>query len=175
MCKKYYMVRLVILMVFASCCGACDNAPDNKPKIETKINHVILDKGERKLFLMSNNYVVKTYKVAIGSNPIGPKRQEGDGKTPEGLYIIDRRNPKSSCYRSLHISYPSAKDIEYARRAGVRPGGDIMIHGILNGLGWIGPFHRLFDWTGGCIAVTNKEIEEIWQMVPDGMPIELRP
>ncbi len=124
---------------------------------------------------MGGETVVKSYKVALGKNPFGPKRQEGDNKTPEGLYMIDKHNSKSSFHLSLHISYPSAADRERALRDGVRPGGDIMIHGIKNGLGWIGPFHRLSDWTQGCIAVTNREIEEIYTLVSDGTPIELQP
>jgi murein L,D-transpeptidase YafK len=119
--------------------------------------------------------VLKIYKVALGSQPIGAKVQEGDGRTPEGKYFIDRRNPRSSYHRSLHISYPSLQDTEKAQRAGIRPGGDIMIHGIRNGLGWIGYLHRIFDWTQGCIAVTNSEIEEIWSLVADGTPIEINP
>ena len=89
--------------------------------------------------------------------------------------MLDSRNPQSRFHLSIHISYPNAVDVEAARRAGVRPGGAIMIHGIQNGLGWIGRFHRFWDWTDGCIAVTNSEIEEIWRAVPDGTPIEIRP
>ncbi len=124
---------------------------------------------------MRGQTVLKTYKVALGRNPIGPKRQEGDNKTPEGSYLIDKHDPKSLFHRSLHISYPSATDREQAFRRGVRPGGDIMIHVIKNGLGWIGPLHRLADWTAGCIAVTNQEIEEIYAVLPDGTPIDLQP
>ena len=101
--------------------------------------------------------------------------EKGDKKTPEGSYLIDRHDPKSSFHLSLHISYPSEADLEQALRSRVRPCGDIMIHGIKNGTGWIGPIHRLVDWTQGCIAVTNQEIEEIYVLVPDGTPIELRP
>jgi murein L,D-transpeptidase YafK len=140
-----------------------------------KVDRVILKKSERKLLLMTGGTVLKTYKVALGRNPIGPKKQEGDKKTPEGSYIIDRHDSKSSFHLALHISYPSAADHEQALRSGVRPGGDILIHGIKNGMGWIGPLHRLVDWTQGCIAVTNQEIEEIYALVPDGTPIELRP
>ena len=127
------------------------------------------------LYLISNDQVLKKYKVALGSHPRGMKTREGDGRTPEGKYVIDGKNIKSSYHRSLHISYPSAQDFKDAQSAGVQPGGDIMIHGIRNGLGWIGPLHRLFDWTKGCIALTNSEIEEIWALVADGTPIEINP
>jgi len=114
---------------------------------------------------------MKSYKVALGQNPVGPKTQEGDNRTPEGAYVIDRHNPKSSFHLSLHVSYPSAIDRERARRDGVLPGGDIMIHGARSGMSWIGPLHRLTDWTQGCIAVTNEEVEEIYALVTDGTPI----
>lgn len=169
------IIRMLIIVVLVCFCGSCSNAKYNEPPIKIKADKIILIKEERKLYLMSNNQVLKTYKVALGGHPIGPKSQEGDGKTPEGLYVIDRHNPNSSFHLSLHVSYPSPDDLVAAQRAGVRPGGDIMIHGTRNGLGWLGSFHRLIDWTQGCIAVTNTEIEEIWALVPDGTPIEIRP
>jgi murein L,D-transpeptidase YafK len=118
---------------------------------------------------------VRVYDVALGEEPVGPKEREGDGRTPEGLYVIDGRNPQSRYHRSLRISYPGPEDAARAAKLGVSPGGDIMIHGLQNGLGWIGALHRTHDWTRGCIAVTNDEIEEIWDLVPDGTPIEIRP
>lgn len=96
-------------------------------------------------------------------------------ETPEGNYVLDWRNPRSKFHRSIHVSYPSASDIAKAREEGVHPGGDIMIHGLQNGLGWIGRFHRLMDWTDGCIAVTDAKMDEIWRAIPDGTPIEIRP
>jgi murein L,D-transpeptidase YafK len=101
--------------------------------------------------------------------------RQGDHKTPEGIYILDRRNPRSQFYKSIHISYPSQQDRARAKTQGVSPGGDIYLHGLPNGYGWIGQGHRLKDWTDGCIAVTNEEIDEIWRTVPDGTPIEIRP
>jgi murein L,D-transpeptidase YafK len=165
-------VILIVLALFIAACGSSSK----RMSIENfKVDRVILKKSERKLILMKRETVLKSYKVALGRNPIGPKKQEGDKKTPEGSYIIDRHDPKSSFHLSLHISYPSAADCEQALRSGVRPGGDILIHGIKNGMGWIGSLHRLIDWTQGCIAVTNQEIEEIYNLVPDGTPIDLRP
>ncbi len=141
----------------------------------TMADKVLIEKKARRLTLLSGGKVIKTYKVAIGRNPVGPKEKEGDNKTPEGIYTIDRRNMKSRYHLSLHISYPNPEDIERAKRRGISPGSNITIHGIKNGYGWIGDFHRIFDWTEGCIAVTNEEIDEIERLVPDGTPVEIRP
>jgi murein L,D-transpeptidase YafK len=167
--------QIVILIVFPLFIATCGSSPKRMSIENVKVDRVILKKSERKLILMKGETVLKSYKVALGRNPIGPKKQEGDKKTPEGSYIIDRHDQKSSFHLSLHISYPSAADREQALRSGVRPGGDIMIHGIKNGMGWIGSLHRLVDWTQGCIAVTNQEIEEIYNSVSDGTPIDLQP
>lgn len=140
-----------------------------------KADKIIVEKSKRKLSLYSQNKLLKEYSIALGSNPEGPKTQEGDGKTPEGSYIIDARNSKSAYHLSLHISYPNEKDIEQANAKGVSPGGQIMIHGLPKGLGWIGSLQNMRDWTLGCIAVTNSEIEEIWKLVPDGTTIEIKP
>ena len=118
---------------------------------------------------------LKTYRVALGGNPIGAKEQEGDMKTPEGVYTIDYRNPNSDYHLALHVSYPSDEDNTRAAQRGVNAGFDIMIHGLPNGHGWIGAFHRWKDWTAGCIALTDEEIEELWRVTPDGTPIEIRP
>lgn len=140
-----------------------------------KADKVLVLKKDRELQLLRDGKVLKKYKVALGGSPEGPKQRQGDRKTPEGYYRIDFRNPNSQFHRSLHITYPSKADRERARKLGVRPGGDIFIHGLPNGQGWIGAAHRLHDWTDGCIAVTNEEIDEIWAMVDDGTPIEIRP
>ena len=118
---------------------------------------------------------IKTYRIALGRNPLGAKQEEGDMKTPEGIYNIDGRNPQSSFHLALHISYPSDEDNKRAATHGVSAGSDIMIHGIQNGRGWIGAFHRWKDWTAGCIAVTDEEIEELWRVTPDGTTIEIHP
>jgi murein L,D-transpeptidase YafK len=119
--------------------------------------------------------VIRTYKVALGRGGLTPKEREGDGRTPEGHYIIDARNADSHYHRALHVSYPNAEDRQRAAKLGVAPGGAIMIHGLPNGEGMIGSAHRLYDWTLGCIAVTDPEIEEIWTLVPVGTPVEIRP
>lgn len=154
--------------------SACTGTTDKAAAPGSKVDRVVIKKNERKLMLMSGDAVVKSYRVALGKDPVGHKKQEGDNRTPEGKYVIDKHNPNSSFHLSLHISYPSAADRERAGRDGVRPGGDIMIHGLKNGMGWIGPLHRMTDWTQGCIAVTNEEIEEIYSLVADGTPIEIQ-
>ena len=148
---------------------------DDRLPADARADRVIVMKKERTLTLISGDKVLKIYKVALGGDPIGPKRMEGDHKTPEGSYILDRRNPKSKYYRSIHISYPSEEDRERARKSGVSPGGDVMVHGLPNGFGWLGATHRTQDWTDGCIAVTDQEMDEIWSAVPDGTPIEIKP
>jgi len=138
-------------------------------------DRVVVLKKNRTLELMSGGKVIKSYKVALGGEPVGPKGRKGDHKTPEGLYILDSRNAHSQFHRSMHISYPNARDRRQARAQGVSPGGDVFVHGLPNGYGWAGTAHRMKDWTDGCIAVSNEEIEEIWNAVADGTPIEIRP
>ncbi|OVE76877.1 hypothetical protein BVX98_04215 [bacterium F11] len=138
-------------------------------------DRLVLDKSKRNLVLLKGKDIIKSYKVALGGNPKGRKVEEGDQKTPEGTYIVDWVNYRSKYHKSLHISYPSSADKKRASERGVHPGGDIMIHGIKNGYGWLGRFHRLMDWTDGCIAVTNQEIEEMLNLVPIGTKIEIVP
>ena len=139
------------------------------------VDLVLIEKAARRLTLLSGGTLVRTYAVALGSQPVGPKIQQGDDRTPEGSYVIDGRNYQSAYHLALHISYPNAVDRDRAATLGVNPGGDIMIHGLPNGFGWVGSAHRERDWTRGCIAVTDSEIEEIAGLVPDGTPVEIRP
>jgi lipoprotein-anchoring transpeptidase ErfK/SrfK len=139
------------------------------------VDKILIEKKKRRLTLISKGKAIKTYKIALGGNPVGPKAMQGDKKTPEGTYTIESRNRHSKYHLSLRISYPSEKDKMRARELGVAPGGNIMIHGIKNGFSWVGGFHTEIDWTEGCIAVTNKEMEEIARLVPNGTPVEIRP
>jgi L,D-peptidoglycan transpeptidase YkuD (ErfK/YbiS/YcfS/YnhG family) len=139
------------------------------------VDKVLIEKEKRRLTLISNGEAVKTYKIALGQNPVGPKEREGDNKTPEGIYTITSRYRNSEYHLSLHISYPGRKDLKRAKELGVSPGGDIMIHGLKKNLAWVGDFHTQIDWTEGCIAVTNQEMEEIARLVPNGTPVEIRP
>jgi murein L,D-transpeptidase YafK len=141
----------------------------------TTIDRIVVDKSARKLSVLANSKTLKSYRVALGRNPIGAKEQEGDNKTPEGVYTIDSRNPQSNFHLALHISYPSDADKARAAEHGVNAGFDIMIHGIQNGRGWIGAFHRWNDWTAGCIALTDEEIEELWRVTPDGTIVDIGP
>ena len=138
-------------------------------------DRVVVLKKERTLQLLNQGKVIKTYKVALGGDPVGPKTRQGDHKTPEGAYVLDSRNPHSQFYKSIHISYPNASDRGAARQKGVSPGGDVFVHGLPNGYRYVGAAHRLKDWTDGCIAVTDEEMDEIWLAVSDGTPIEIRP
>jgi murein L,D-transpeptidase YafK len=138
------------------------------------IDRVLVLKSEHKLLLLSGTETVKSYAVALGSGGPEPKWRQGDHKTPEGFYRIDWRNPHSRFHLGLHISYPNEGDRERARKLGVSPGGDILIHGLGTEFKWLGVKHRLYDWTDGCIAVTDSEIEEIWRLVRDGTIVEIR-
>lgn len=138
-------------------------------------DRILVEKKLRRLTLIKSGVNVARYQIALGRNPVGDKERRGDMRTPEGLYTIDARVERSKYHLALRISYPSADDIDHANSLGVSPGGDIMIHGLPNGRGSVGAAHREFDWTEGCIAVTNEEIEEIWRAVPLGTVIEIRP
>ena len=143
--------------------------------VNAKAERILVEKGARRLTLFCAGRKLKEYRVALGFSPVGPKQREGDGRTPEGKYTIDFHKSDSAFHRALHISYPDAADSARAAEAGVAPGGDIMIHGLPNGFSALGPAHHLRDWTAGCIAVTDSEIDEIWGSVADGTPIEIRP
>ena len=140
-----------------------------------KADLVRVDKSDRRLELLRKGTVLRSYRVALGNAPEGHKREEGDERTPEGRYVLDWRNPGSSFHKSIHISYPNAADRAAAKAAGRDPGGLIMIHGQPNGFGWWSWLLQLVDWTDGCIAVTDAEMDEIWTMVDNGTPIEITP
>ena len=142
---------------------------------DARADRVVVDKAGRRLTLYRDDTPLKVYRVALGGEPVGHKQRAGDGRTPEGAYRIDGRLAASGFHRALHISYPDDRDRAAAAQAGADPGGAIMLHGIKNGLGWLGRAHRLVDWTDGCLAVTDDEIEEIWRAVPNGARVEIRP
>ncbi|GAB1378916.1 L,D-transpeptidase family protein [Pararhodobacter sp.] len=150
-------------------------APPAMAPAHEQADYILVLKAARRLILFRQGAAIREYRISMGDGANeGPKRFEGDGRTPEGLYTIDWRNPNSVSYLSLHISYPNEQDVAYAASYGRSAGGDIMIHGINNGWGFLGALQRSRDWTAGCIAVTNREIRQIWSLVPDGTPIELR-
>jgi murein L,D-transpeptidase YafK len=136
---------------------------------------IVVNKSKRELLLFKGLRRIRSYSVALGRNPVGPKERRGDMKTPEGVYVISARYAQSAFHKALRISYPNINDLKRAQRQGVDPGGDILIHGLPNGQGWIGAAHRLTDWTAGCIAVTDEEIEEIWRLVANDTPVQINP
>lgn len=173
--KKFvWIIAVIPIAGIAVALWFLQRNPDPLPPRATA-NRVLIEKAARRLSLFSNNQLLKTYRVALGRSPTGSKEREGDMRTPEGIYTIDRRNERSRFHRALHISYPTPEQSAAAAKLGVSAGGDIMIHGLRNGLGWMGALHRRKDWTAGCIAVTNPEIEEIWRAAPDGTSVEIKP
>lgn len=136
---------------------------------------VLVDKSDKKLYLLKDGSVLAEYSVAFGADPKGHKQQEGDERTPEGDYILDYKKADSAFYKAIHVSYPNQADKQNAAAKGVDPGGLIMIHGQPNGLGWLSFLTQRFNWTDGCIAVSNRDMDEIWNSVAANTPIEIRP
>jgi murein L,D-transpeptidase YafK len=139
------------------------------------VDSLVVEKAAHSLTLYAHGIAVRHYQVALGSSPVGDKVRAGDGRTPEGVYHIDYRNPESKYYRSFHISYPDAAHVARAASEGVAPGGDIMIHGLPPRFASYGRDHLQWDWTNGCIALTDQEMDELWAAVPNGVPIEIKP
>ena len=148
--------------------------PETKLPNGTQIDNIVVNKSKREMLVYSNGELQKTYKISLGGQPIGHKEFEGDKKTPEGIYSINDKNPNSGYHKNLGISYPNKGDLENAQQLGKPAGGDIKIHGLRNGIGFIGKFHRWFDWTVGCIAVTDKEIDELYKAIKIGTRIEIK-
>lgn len=184
------VISLAILLAFAPAAKAAYNTSTQyrafpssiqtslstvAPEALPEISRVIVRKGQRKMLLLdSSDKVIKTYGISLGQNPVGHKLREGDGKTPEGRYYINGRNENSKFHLSLRISYPAQQDIRRAKSLGVSPGGDIYIHGRPNDRK-VALNSRKVDWTDGCIAVNDREIREIWQLVPEGTPVDITP
>lgn len=140
-----------------------------------KADLVVVDKSVKKLYLIKQGVRYRQYSVALGPQPSGHKIMSGDERTPEGRYYLDQKRANSDFYKAIHISYPNAADIENARNLGADPGGAIMIHGMPNELNWPVELAQRFNWTNGCIAVTNHEMDEIWNAIDVGTPIEILP
>lgn len=139
------------------------------------IDEIVVQKKQRILSLFNDGDHVKSYPISLGRSPVGHKTKEGDGKTPEGTYLIDWVHPNSSYHKAIHVSYPNTTDKLNAIEAGEEPGGDIMVHGLPNWLGWLSPLFIESDWTEGCIAVSNKAIEEIASSIKIGTKIVIEP
>ena len=155
------MRNSILLLLLLSCAVIAD------------VDMVKVDKSENKMYLLEGKKVTRVYHVALGASPKGHKQKEGDKKTPEGKYTLDYKKKDSSFYRAMHISYPNARDQENARKLGVSPGGFIMVHGQKNWLGWLSFFTQNFNWTNGCIALTNTEMDEFMDLVKIGTPIQI--
>lgn len=168
-------VGLVLAGILSTSAIATNDTANQKQTIPNNviIDKVFVDKSARRLQLLSADKVIKSYHIALGGNPIGHKQQEGDQRTPIGLYTLDYKNEKSQYYRSIHVSYPNAADKSHAKKRGVSPGGAIMIHGQKNGFGALAMLNQQRDWTAGCMAVTNDEMDEIMAAVKIGTPIEI--
>lgn len=172
--KLLLIVLLVICLVTVGLAAAAYLNVNPLPR-DAVADRLVVEKAARRLTLFRSGRPLKSYSVALGRAPVGPKEYEGDQRTPEGIYTIDFHKSDSDYHLALHISYPEQHDIDRAAAQGLSAGSDIMIHGLPNGRGWIGRFHRRSDWTAGCIAVADFEIEEIYRSVPDGTPVELQP
>ncbi|HEY4281515.1 MAG TPA: L,D-transpeptidase family protein [Chthoniobacterales bacterium] len=171
-----FVVKIIFCLLATAAVAALIRTRIQPAKLSADtVDRIVVEKSARKLLVFRNGRELKSYMIFLGSNPVGHKQEEGDMKTPEGNYTIDYRNPHSDYHLALHISYPNPDDQARAAERGVSPGGDIMIHGFPNGSGWTENSQPQRDWTAGCIALTDPEIEELWQIVPDGTPIEIRP
>ena len=176
---------LTALLVYAAFAAQVDtmpvvlagapNAPKSRAPKDLVADSIVVEKSARQLTLYYRGQPVRTYGVALGKNPVGDKVSRGDGRTPEGLFYIESRNPQSKYHLSLRISYPDSAHRALAAKRGVTAGGDVMIHGLPPAFAMVGALHRQQDWTLGCVAVTNDEIEEIWRAVPDGARILIKP
>jgi len=171
---RTFSFGLLIWLLFATYAFA-GLRPDSAVQKSDKVDSILVLKRDHVVELLSGGRVVRTYKVALGRGGLAPKQREGDARTPEGHYVIDAKYEHSAYHKALHVSYPNAEDRKHAAMLGAQPGGAIMIHGLPNGKGWIGAGQRLYDWTLGCIAVTDEEIDDVWILVPVGTPVEIRP
>jgi murein L,D-transpeptidase YafK len=148
---------------------------ETSPAPKGPADRIVIEKSKRTLTLFRQDQEIKSYKIALGRDPVGPKVQQGDNKTPEGVYFIDYKVRNSAYHRAFHLSYPNPDDVERARTLGVPPGGSIMIHGMKDDKLWMGDVQYLFNWTNGCVALTNREMDELWDLVSVWIPVEIRP
>ncbi len=167
-------MKKIFVSLFCLSLWTVNTTLNAQPKVTVpQATKILVKKKERQLFLLKGTEVLKTYNIALGFTPKGHKEKQGDGKTPEGTYLVDYKIEKSTSHLSLHLSYPNARDKQRAKANKVSPGGDICIHGLYPTLKNLGAAHIQYDWTHGCIAVTNAEIEEIWQHVRTGTTVEI--
>ncbi|WP_205691770.1 L,D-transpeptidase family protein [Caulobacter sp. 602-2] len=163
---------LAAMMLVLAGCGAATAQP---PAIEGSVDRIVIEKAAHRMRLYAGQRLVRTYAVSLGGGGLAPKTRQGDRRTPEGDYRITGRNPNSRFHLALRIGYPTPAQAAAARARGVDPGGDIMIHGLPNGRGALSALYKGRDWTDGCIAVTDPEIEEVWKLVRDGARVRIEP
>jgi murein L,D-transpeptidase YafK len=174
--KRYGITAVALILSFTSGFGVVADARAlGIAQALPQADHVVVKKSAHTLVLLRHGRVIKAYPISLGREPVGPKERAGDSKTPEGDYLIDWRNPHSKFHLALHISYPGTGDRNQAERGGYAPGGAIMIHGRPNWTGWIRALYEDRDWTDGCIALSNADMDEVWAAVPDGTPITILP
>lgn len=169
------MKTLLTILVITSLVVGYYFFPAKPLPTDKSIDHIIVLKSEHKLMVYAKDELLKTYTISLGKDPIGDKMFEGDNRTPEGDYFITDKNASSAFHKNLGISYPNNEDIEQAARLNKNVGGGIKIHGLKNGQGYIGKFHGFLDWTAGCIALTDEEVDELYEYVPIGTPITIKP
>jgi murein L,D-transpeptidase YafK len=174
--KRRTLIVLGILGALAAA-GAVSFLEEPRPPLpeDARADTILIEKSMHRMSLFKDGELLRTYQVALGRGGPEAKVREWDNRTPHGAYVIDNRVRRSGFHRTLHISYPNAADVAAAHARGDEAGSDVMIHGIKNGLGWLGPLHRMVDWTAGCIALTNREMDEVWRLVPNGTPIVIKP
>ncbi|MFY9308030.1 MAG: L,D-transpeptidase family protein [Bacteroidia bacterium] len=168
---KLLLIVVFILLII----GLYYFYPEPKLPSGTRVTSLVVYKSRRLMEAYSDGKLVKSYKISLGRNAVGDKQFEGDKKTPEGMYFINAKNPNSGYHKNLGISYPDAADIAEAKQLGKPTGGDVKIHGLRNGQGFIGKFQRWYDWTAGCIALTDEEVDELFDAVEIGATIEIKP
>lgn len=175
--RRLFLLSVALILVIGAAFVLWDRfgprpVPPVPVDISQQIDHILIEKSARRLTASRNGKTVMSLSIALGFAPTGDKSQEGDGKTPEGVFTINRRNPNSAFHLSLGLDYPLPADIARAKAAGIDPGGDIFIHGQPNGVvGLTLPG----DWTAGCIAISNQEMKTLWQIAPIGTTVEIRP
>jgi murein L,D-transpeptidase YafK len=169
--KRIGWVGFLVLIILLISMVAYNSLPETRLPQHVKVDKI--EKGKRLMHVYSNGKMLKTYVISLGFKPSGKKRFEYDGRTPEGKYFISGKNSRSIAYKSLSISYPNKADLKYAAQRHRSAGGDVMIHGMVNGMGFIGKFHRLMNWTGGCIGITNNEMDDLFAQVDVGCEIEI--
>lgn len=172
--RKNRFLSVILLPVALSVCSMQLFAAGTLAQDQlVKADLVQVDKSKRRMYLLDEGQVIREFRIALGKSPKGHKQQEGDQRTPEGRYYLDYVSEQSSFYRSMNISYPNQQDIRRAERMGVNPGGAIKIHGLKGGYQGRPEYIQSFDWTNGCIALTNHEMDEFLSLVDSGTPIDI--